>query len=94
MSNIYIAGVGMTKFGRHIERTLESLTGEAIEKALADAGCDKDEIGTAFFTGCTQGHLHGQGMVPGQVYLSKMVLKVSLSLMLRMLVLQVVQVFI
>ena len=71
MSNIYIAGVGMTKFGRHIERTLESLTGEAIEKALADAGCDKDEIGTAFFTGCTQGHLHGQGMVPGQVYLSK-----------------------
>ena len=34
MSNIYIAGVGMTKFGRHIERTLESLTGEAIEKAL------------------------------------------------------------
>ena len=37
MSNIYIAGVGMTKFGRHIERTLESLTGEAIEKALADA---------------------------------------------------------
>ena len=38
MSNIYIAGVGMTKFGRHIERTLESLTGEAIEKALADAG--------------------------------------------------------
>lgn len=68
MSNIYIAGVGMTKFGRHIERTLESLTGEAIEKALADAGCDKDEIGTAFFTGCTQGHLHGQGMVPGQVY--------------------------
>ena len=89
MSNIYIAGVGMTKFGRHIERTLESLTGEAIEKALADAGCDKDEIGTAFFTGCTQGHLHGQGMVPG-----KMVLKVSLSLMLRMLVLQVVQVFI
>jgi len=71
MSNIYIAGVGMTKFGRHIERTLESLTGEAIEKALADAGCDKDEIGTAFFTGCTQGHLHGQGMVLGQVYLSK-----------------------
>tara|TARA_R110001592_G_scaffold363395_1_gene687486 strand:- start:23 stop:181 length:159 start_codon:yes stop_codon:yes gene_type:complete len=44
MSDIYIAGVGMTKFGRHLERSYKDLTREAVELALADAGAQKSDI--------------------------------------------------
>ncbi|WP_339673951.1 thiolase family protein [uncultured Zhongshania sp.] len=71
MSNIYIVGVGMTPLGRHIDRSLDSLTGEALDAALKDAGCNKSDIETAFFSGTTQGHLQGQTFVPGQIVLSK-----------------------
>jgi len=71
MSNIYIVGVGMTKFGRHIERSLENLTGEAVELALTDAGCDKTHLETAMYSGVTQGSLQGQHSIPGQIILSK-----------------------
>ena len=37
MSDIYITGVGMTKFGRHIERSYKDLVREAVEQALTDA---------------------------------------------------------
>ncbi len=33
MSDIYITGVGMTKFGRHIERSYKDLVREAVEQA-------------------------------------------------------------
>ena len=36
--NAYIAGIGMTKFGKHLDRGLKSLAGEAINDAVADAG--------------------------------------------------------
>jgi acetyl-CoA acetyltransferase len=75
MSNIYIVGVGMTPFGRHIERSIESLMGEALVGAVKDAGCSKSDIGTAFYSNTTQGVLHGQTYVPGQITLSKVAKK-------------------
>jgi acyl-CoA synthetase (AMP-forming)/AMP-acid ligase II len=44
MINVYIAGLAMTVFGRHPERSLEDLAGEALRAALKDAGCDADEL--------------------------------------------------
>ena len=38
MSNIYIAGIAMTVFGRHPERSLEDLAREALSGALQDYG--------------------------------------------------------
>ena len=35
--NATIAGVGMTRFGKHLDITLKGLAGEAIREALADA---------------------------------------------------------
>ena len=32
MSNIYIAGIAMTVFGRHIERSLDDLAREAFQR--------------------------------------------------------------
>lgn len=69
--NIYVVGIGMTPLGRHIERSLDSLAGEALDAAIKDAGCTKADIGTAYYSGTTQGHLQGQTFVPGQIVLGK-----------------------
>lgn len=71
MSNIYIAGIAMTVFGRHLERELEDLAGEALQGALKDAGCQTEDLGAAFYAGVTNGPLQGQITIPGQVVFSK-----------------------
>jgi len=71
MSNIYIAGIAMTVFGRHLERSLDDLAREALDGALADAGCGRAELGMAFYSGVTNGPLQGQHSIPGQVVFSK-----------------------
>ncbi|MFK4751491.1 thiolase family protein [Oceanobacter antarcticus] len=73
MSNsIYIVGVGMTQFGRHIERSLESLAREALDMALKDANAAKIDIGQVFYSGVTQAILQGQTAVPGEILLGKL----------------------
>ncbi|MBS0343207.1 MAG: thiolase family protein, partial [Proteobacteria bacterium] len=66
-NNIYIAGVGMTSFGRHFERSLADLASEALHGALRDAGCGTSDLGAAFYSGMTNGPLQGQHAIPGQV---------------------------
>ena len=67
--DIYIAGTGMTVFGRQLDRSLRSLTEEAIREALADAGAEPAMIDQAFFANVAAGPITGQGSVPGQVML-------------------------
>lgn len=71
MGNIYIAGIAMTVFGRHLTRSIEDLAGEALRGALQDAGCGTADIGAAFYAGITNGQLQGQLSIPGQVVFSK-----------------------
>ena len=71
MSNIYIAGIAMTVFGRHLERSVDDLAGEALRGALQDARCSAEDIGIAFYSGLTNGSLQGQMAIPGQVVFSK-----------------------
>ncbi|MBK6287957.1 MAG: thiolase family protein [Gammaproteobacteria bacterium] len=71
MTPIYIAGIAMTVFGRHGERSLESLAREALDGALGDAGCSRADPGIAFYSGMTNGYLQGQIAIPGQVVFSK-----------------------
>jgi len=49
-SNIYIAGVGMTQFGRHLDRSLQSLGQEALDAVLRDACAGVADIGQVFFS--------------------------------------------
>ena len=49
MTDVYIAGVGMTPFGRHMDKSYKELTAEAVQMALTDAGANKSEVGEAFF---------------------------------------------
>ena len=71
MSNVYIAGIAMTVFGRHTERSLDDLAREALDGALKDAGCQAGDPGIAFYAGMTNGPLQGQIAIPGQVVFSK-----------------------
>ncbi len=71
MTRLYVAGIAMTVFGRHLERSLHDLAGEALQHALRDAGCAAADIGAAYYSGMTNGALQGQISVPGQVIFSK-----------------------
>lgn len=70
--NAYIAGVGMTSFGKHQDRTLKSLTQEAVGIALKDAGLEARELEAAYFGTAATAVTVGQVMVPGQVALREM----------------------
>jgi acetyl-CoA acetyltransferase len=69
MQDVYIVGVGMTPFGRHLDRTEKQLTAQAVEDALRDAACDRKSVGAAFYGNCGQGYMQGQHMIRGQVSL-------------------------
>lgn len=69
MNEVFIVGVSMTPFGKHLERSLKSLTEEALTAVLADAACSPRDIEAAFFGNCVQGHMEGQDMVRGEVAL-------------------------
>jgi acetyl-CoA acetyltransferase len=68
----YVAGVGMTRFGKHLDKTLKGLTGEAIQLALADSGMDKSAIQAAWMGNAAAGVVTGQEMIRGQVALREM----------------------
>jgi acetyl-CoA acetyltransferase len=70
MDGIWIVGVGMTSFGKHADRSLRDLTAEAVQRALADAGCDVGAIEAAWFGNVGQGALEGQHGVRGQIALT------------------------
>lgn len=67
MSNIYVVGVGMTQFGRLLDKSIYDLVDEAVGLAIKDAGCTTGDIGTAFYAGATNGALQGQTCIPGPI---------------------------
>lgn len=67
--NAYIAGVGMTRFGRHLQRSLKDLGGEAIRLALADAGLEPQSLQAAYMANAAAALVTGQSGVSGQVVL-------------------------
>lgn len=72
MDDIFVAGVGMTKFGRHFNLSYKELAKDAIEQALTDAGAEKEDVKQAFFASCVIGLMHDQHMIPGHVALRSM----------------------
>ena len=68
----YVVGVGMTRFAKHMDRTLKSLTAEAVREALADAGLEQREIEVAYMATAGTAVTVGQVMVPGQAALREM----------------------
>jgi len=67
--NAMIAGVGMTPFGKHIDKGLKALGAEATRAALADAGIEQDAIQAAYVGNAAAGLMTGQESIRGQVIL-------------------------
>ena len=67
---VYIAGAGMTAFGRHTDRTLRSLAADAVAAALTDAGASGSDVEVVFFANVGQGAIEGQHAVRGQIALA------------------------
>ena len=66
MSDVYVLGVGMTPFGKHLETTCSDLARSAARLALDDAGIDVKDIGATFYANTAQGSVEGQHGVKGQ----------------------------
>ena len=60
MRNAYIAGVGMIRFGKYRDRSIEDMAGEVVLKALADAGLERQSIEETFCGTLFGGTLAGQ----------------------------------
>jgi acetyl-CoA acetyltransferase len=69
MREVYIAGTGMTAFGKFMDSTVRSLAEEAVAEALRDARATAGDVEMAFFSNATAGILTGQEMIRGQVAL-------------------------
>jgi acetyl-CoA acyltransferase len=66
MTDVYIAGIGMTGLGKFTERSVKDLTQEAVSAALSDCGGELTDIDAAWFSNTRQGLLEGQNAIRGQ----------------------------
>ncbi|HET9769906.1 MAG TPA: thiolase family protein [Acidimicrobiia bacterium] len=69
MRDVFIAGTGMTAFGKFMESSVRKLAEEATADALRDAQAGPGDIEMAFFANATAGIMTGQEMIRGQVAL-------------------------
>jgi acetyl-CoA acyltransferase len=69
MRDVVVAGVGMTRFGKFLDRGVRSLAEEAVGSALQDAGVEPVGVQIAFFSNAVGGLITGQEMIPGQAAL-------------------------
>jgi acetyl-CoA acetyltransferase len=72
MRDVYVIGVAQTPFGKFLDRSVKSLTKEAVTGALNDAQVEKQNLEATFFGNAMQGLVTGQEMVRGQVALRAM----------------------
>lgn len=68
----YIVGVGITSFGKQLDRSVKDLVREAVLAAVKDAGCGTNVLQAAYFATAAQGAMDGQFMVSGQIALGAM----------------------
>jgi acetyl-CoA acyltransferase len=70
-NRVWIAGVGMTPFGVHRDRTNYDLALWALREAIADAGpgAGLHTLDVAFFGSATNGLLHDQALISGEIAL-------------------------
>src|SRR5882757_6230128 len=65
-----IGGIGMTRFGKYLDRTLKDLGAEAVHAACRDADVGADAIDAAFVSNSLAGLLTGQESVRAQTILA------------------------
>ncbi|OBA40483.1 thiolase [Nocardia sp. 852002-20019_SCH5090214] len=66
MSDVFVVGTSMTRFGPFPDESVKSLTATAVTDVVADAGISLDRLQVAFFSNASQDVIEGQTSTPGQ----------------------------
>ncbi|MFZ1036240.1 MAG: thiolase family protein [Smithella sp.] len=72
MDSVYVIGVGMIRFNKYPDRTVQSMAHEAIELVLKDAGLTKEEMEAVFFSNTFWGMFDNQHSIRGEVVMRNM----------------------
>jgi acetyl-CoA acetyltransferase len=70
MKDVYVIGVGMNRFGKHLDKSIKDLAAEALRLALQDAGIVTPAIEAAWFSNSAWGYFSEQHCIRGQVALN------------------------
>jgi acetyl-CoA acetyltransferase len=68
-NDVYIAGIGMTRFTIHLDKTYHELGAGALNEVFNDAILDRKNIEGVFFSNSFWGHFEGQHCIRGQCVL-------------------------
>lgn len=69
MRDVFIIGIGMTRFAKHLNRSVRDLAVEGVQKALSDSGISLDQMEAAYFSNSNWGFFSAQQSIRGQVAL-------------------------
>jgi acetyl-CoA acetyltransferase len=69
MSEVFVVGAGMTRFGKHPQATVRDLAEEAIASALASADISVGDVDAVVCANAVEGLMTGQENIRGQVML-------------------------
>ncbi len=69
MRDVFIIGVGMTPFDKHLSLSVKDLAAQALQQALYDAGITSQDLQAAWFSNTAWGYFTHQHSIRGQVAL-------------------------
>ncbi|MFO8047675.1 MAG: thiolase family protein [Desulfosudaceae bacterium] len=72
MRDVFIIGAAMTPFGKHMDKTMKTLSADAVNRALEHAAIGKKDVQAAVVGNSYQGLVTGQESIRGQVVLRAM----------------------
>jgi acetyl-CoA acyltransferase len=69
MRDVFVVGVGMTRFAKYLDRNIKYLTSAALDVCLTDAGLQKKDLEAVWFSNSFWGYFQEQHSIRGQVAL-------------------------
>ena len=69
MRDVFVSGIGMTRFTKQPDRTMKDLTAEAVNGALADGELTVGDVQAVYFGNACTGAITRQEMVKGQIFM-------------------------
>lgn len=70
MAHVYVVGVAMTAFRKHVDSSVKALTADAVRAVLADASLSTGDLQAVWFSNSGWGMTSGQHCIRGQVALA------------------------
>ncbi|GAB3444586.1 thiolase family protein [Actinophytocola sediminis] len=67
MTSVVVSGVGMSPFGKFLDKSMKDLGRVAVDAALTDAGIEVKDVQAMFFANALAGLITGQECIRGEV---------------------------